>query len=98
MAGYISASWILKIHWLNWWQLLFILVVIVGLVVVAYFAMTYAEASLEVKAQPREPMHECTKHGLFRKKHLIKFLDNEWCPRCFDERVKTELDSSVIAK
>jgi hypothetical protein len=70
------------------------------LVLVAmYLGWCWLSARMEVKAAPREPMFECEKHGVFRRKHLVKFLDNEYCPQCIDERLQkqgiTKLDGTV---
>lgn len=77
------------------WTFIWIIIVLLASAIV-YIGFIYLEAKMEVKAAPREPMFECQKHGIFRKKHLIKFLDTEWCPMCIDERIKLPLDSSVV--
>lgn len=83
---------------------MFTIFVIIGIILLVgglYCAYVYAEAKLEVQAQPREPMYECAKHGVFRAKHLIEFLKDEneqpykWCPLCFNEKIHQPLDSTV---
>ena len=78
------------------WIVIGILLII--LVVGLYFLYVYVEAKLEVKASPREEMFMCDVHGAFRKKHVIKFLDYEMCPRCFDQKLKMPLDSTIEFK
>lgn len=65
------------------------------IVILLYIAYVYLRAKLEVKAAPREDMFMCDKHGAFRKRHLIKFLDMEYCPLCFDEKMQQPLDSTI---
>jgi hypothetical protein len=79
---------------MKYFWIVFSLLVIGGV----YYGICYLLAYLEVRAAPREPMVECQKHGLFRKKHLVTFLDTEWCPRCVHEKIQVPLDSTVDFK
>ena len=85
-------------NWLFW-----TLAILILLVCVAYYVLTYTSAVAEVKAQPREPMYECPKHGLIRRVHLITFTFNnfdkpiEQCPFCYNEKMGPyRLDKTVI--
>jgi hypothetical protein len=70
--------------------------------VLLYFIYIYFVSKIEVKAQPREPMYECERHGVFRKQHLITFKYDtmkepyEQCPLCFNEKMKGPLDGTVF--
>ena len=83
------------------WILYTILIIFI-VVFIGYALYVFLESKLEVSSSPREPMYECEKHGIFRKDHTIKFLENEdgtpmeWCPFCFDEKIHGKLDESVI--
>ena len=58
------------------------------------------QAKHEVRVAPRIPMAECSKHGMFPKKHMLTLtippavrsadmpLEIEQCPFCFDERMQ----------
>ena len=79
--------------------------IVVTIVVVVFSAAVLAglyvlsikvQARLEVKSQPREAFYECPTHGVMRKKHLITHLDQQVCPYCWSERVKTKLDSTIF--
>lgn len=82
-----------------WWRTLLVLIFSVAFVGYAaywcYWWFIRKSASMEVTSQPREPMFECSKHGVMREKHLIRHLDQKVCPYCLSERVATKLDSTV---
>jgi hypothetical protein len=50
-----------------------------------YVLSGVAQAYLEFKERPREPMGWCHRHGFFRKKHLLPFMSTTVCPRCYME-------------
>lgn len=81
------------------WRFLLGAISIVGLLFVfmlrAYRWWIVKQATLEVKAQPRVPMFECQKHAIMKEEHLIKHLDQKMCPYCWNDRVKTVLDSTM---
>lgn len=55
-----------------------------------YVLWLFLSAYLEVKAQPREAMFWCTKHGMMRKKDCISFMGMDYCILCWHERVKSQ--------
>lgn len=81
------------------WKLLVISAASVGalflLLCFGYKYLIFKLATLEVKSQPREPMHECGKHGIMREAHLIHHLGQKYCPYCWSERLSTKLDSTI---
>lgn len=68
------------------WFWLAIVVVAAATVLVAclwVFAIRY-----QVIHSPRQEMFECQYHGPILKDHLIWFLNEARCPRCFHERLQ----------
>jgi hypothetical protein len=59
-----------------------------GTGIATYFIGIFIMAMIEAKAAPREPMVWCPVHGAIRQQHMIKFLDSDFCPSCFHERMK----------
>lgn len=72
-----------------------VIAIIVTIAATCYIAYLYLASKAEVTSSPREEMFICDKHGAFRKNQLFKFLDDEWCPLCVNEKIKMPLDSSV---
>ena len=70
----------------------------VGLALLLYVVLVKIHARLVVKSQPRTPMFECSKHGVFAEKHVIHHLDQKVCPYCWNERIGVHLDSTVVSK
>jgi hypothetical protein len=66
-----------------------ILLAIVGSLIVLYLCWMIVGTYLIVRAQPREPMEWCPKHGPIRKEHMITFAGTPYCSICFHERMKT---------
>jgi len=46
------------------------------------------EGYMDAKQRPAEPMEWCHKHGFFRKKHVLDFMETTVCPRCYYEAFK----------
>ncbi len=63
-------------------------IAIVGIVGTVYFVVVFLGAKVEVAAAPREEMVWCPTHGAIRKQHMIKFLDSDFCPSCFDAKLR----------
>lgn len=68
----------------------------VGLLYLAYIILsTWAE----VKAQPREEMEWCPKHGAIRRAHSVNFAGVYYCSICFHENmVSAEKARGFIGK
>lgn len=50
-----------------------------------YLLSAIPQAYIDFKARPREPMEWCHKHGFFRRKHALPFMNTTICPRCYME-------------
>jgi hypothetical protein len=70
-------------------EILFLLAWIFGTTLVLYFPVTWVMAWIETKSSPRKPMFWCAKHGAIPTDTVIKFMEAEYCPICFHERLKT---------
>lgn len=73
--------------WPSWLKLSIWIFLGLCFIVGCYFAIIWLEAYIEVKGQPREEMFLCDKHGAISKRHLIKFMDFDYCPMCFHEKL-----------
>lgn len=61
-------------------------------IIVAAFVVWLGTGAVEgywdAQKRPAEPMEWCHKHGFFRKKHVLEFMDTTVCPRCYQEAWK----------
>lgn len=64
-------------------------VVALLVVVVGYPSYLLVSAFLEVKGSPREEMVFCQKHGPLRKSNMVMFMEQEVCPTCLHEKLKS---------
>ena len=82
-------------------KLVVCLILSLSLIIGCYGLIVLLQARYMVRHQPREPMFECPKHGVFRKAHLLTLdfgngVVHEQCPLCFHEKLKdTKLDGTV---
>lgn len=66
--------------------LVWLKIAVTALSVWAVYVLTaIPQAYLDFKARPREPMEWCGKHGFFRRKHALPFMNTTICPRCYME-------------
>jgi hypothetical protein len=51
--------------------------------VVLYLVLTYFSVYTDIKMLPKKDMFWCSTHGPIAKDAVIKFMNTEYCPRCF---------------
>ena len=67
----------------NW-----ILIPVIGIVCYGLWSLVggIAGAFVDIKKRPREDMYWCSKHGYFRRKHVLPIEGiTEVCPICFKQ-------------
>jgi threonine/homoserine/homoserine lactone efflux protein len=84
-------------HHLPLWAIVILSILAAGGVL--YLAYIILSTWAEVKAQPREEMEWCPKHGAIRRSHAVNFAGVYYCSICFHENmVNAEKNRGFVGK